>query len=465
VNEAPGWSPDQSDRDELSLNGHVWPDGLALVGAAGAPDAGSAGGTVPETEVPAGVPARSLDAAAWPPPPWPPTQPDTMTTAPFVVPNPWSPPSAAAPPPPPARRGRRRRVVLGSIAAGVLVLGALAGAGAFVVGRHGDAAASEAITTAASTTLAAQSADMSMTLHIAGLGHDESITGHGAFDFANQSGTFSVNLPGDAGKQVTEQVIYDGKTVYVNVGNLLGNLGGLGGLGGLPNGLIQGKQWVSIDTSQFGSGNAGALGGGLDTFGNPAAMLHQLQSEGGTVTSLGSTTYDGTAVTEYSVSLPPSDIEKGLGQLPSSVRQGLSSVMPPSIEAKVYVAAGNLLKAIDLPISYSVMGHTVSEDMTMVFSNFGTPVSVTPPPANEVIPFSQFAGGVLGGSGLGNSGNSGNTGSGPSGNSGNTGNSGNSGTGSGLFGNSGNSGDIWSWLFGGSGNTANTGNTGSNSSI
>jgi hypothetical protein len=288
---------------------------------------------------------------------------------------------------------------------------------------------------------------MSMTLHIAGLGQDESITGNGAFDFTNQSGTFSVNLPDGAGNHATEQIIYDGKTVYVNVSNLLGSLGGLAG------GLTQGKQWVSVDTSQFGSGNAGALGGGLATFGNPDAMLQQLRSEGGTVTSLGPTTYDGTAVTEYSVELPPSDIEKGLGELPSSVRHALSSVGPSSIEAKVYVAHGNLLKAIDLPLSFGLAGQTMYEDMTMVFSNFGTPVTVTPPPASEVTPFSQFAGGALGGSGLGNSGN---TGGGLFGNSGNTGNSGNSG--SGYTGNSG------SGLFGNSGNTGGTGNTGSDSS-
>jgi hypothetical protein len=335
--------------------------------------------------------------------------------------------------------------VVGSIAAGVLVLGALAGVGAFVVGQRGNAAASEAVTSAASKTLAAQSADMSMTMHIAVLGHDESITGSGAFDFANQTGTFSVNLPGGTGNQVTEQVLYDGKTVYVNVGNLLGSLGRLGSLG---NDLTQGKQWVSVDTSKFGSGNAGALGGGLDTFGNPASMLQQLQSEGGTVTSLGPTTYDGTPVTAYSVALPPSDLEKGMGELPSSLQHALSGVTPPNILAKVYVANGNLLKAIELPISFSVMGHPVSEDMTMVFSNFGTPVSVTPPPASEVIPFSQFAGGVLGGggTGLGNQGNSGNTGSGFSGNSGNSGNSGDGG--SGLFGNS-----------GGTGNTGSTSST------
>ena len=354
-----------------------------------------------------------------------------------------------SPPPVAPRKRHGRGIVLGSIAAGVLVVGALAGVGVFVAGQHGNAGATEAVTTAATKTLAAQSADMSMTMDISVLGHQETITGRGAFDFANQTGTFTVNLPASAGNQATEQILYDGKTVYVNVGSLLGRQGDLG------SGVTQGKQWVSVDTSKFGSERGRALGGGLDIFGNPDAMLQQLQSEGGTVTSLGPTTYDGTAVTEYSVSLPPSVLEKGMGELPSSVQPATSSGTPPSIEAKVYVASGNLLKAIDLPISYTIVGQTMSEEMTMVFSNYGTPVSVTPPPASEVIPFSKFAGGLAGGGGgLGNSGNSGNTGNGPSGNSGNTGNTGTNG--GGIFGNSGNTGSS-----GESGNSGNSGNSGS----
>ena len=40
------------------------------------------------------------------------------------------------------------------------------------------------------------------------------------------------------GKQHTEQAIYDGSTVYVNIG-------------GLSSGLAPGKQWVSVPTGQI----------------------------------------------------------------------------------------------------------------------------------------------------------------------------------------------------------------------
>jgi Protein of unknown function (DUF2510) len=421
VSQAAGWYRDPFLRDqERYFDGRVWTQGVRPVGSVG--------------------PGAALDA------PGGGTAPGTPPTSPMFS-SPLSPLSPLSWPSP---KRHRRGVVVGSIAAAVLVVGALAGVGAsFVFGQHDKAAATDAVTTAATNTLAARSADMSMTLQVSVLDHDETITGNGAFDFADQSGTFTVSLPGASGQQLSEQILYDGQTVYVNVGSLLGSLGGLG------SSVTQGKQWVSIDASQFGSGSASSLGGGLDTFGNPAAMLQQLQSEGGTVTSLGPTTYDGTAVTEYSVALPQSDIEKGIGQLPSSVQHALSGVTPPNIDAKVYVASGNLLKGIDLPLSFSLAGQTMSEDMTMVFSNFGTPVSVTPPPASEVIPFSQFAGG-LGSSGSGSgSGNLGNTGnSGALGNSGNTG-SGNTGSGNSGSGNTGDTGD--NGLLPSTGDSGNTG--------
>jgi hypothetical protein len=88
----------------------------------------------------------------------------------------------------------------------------------------------------------------------------------------------------------------------------------------------------------------------------------------------------------------------------------------PTIVGDVYVTTDGLLKAVHLPITYSIAGQTFSMDMTMTLSNYGTPVTVTPPPASQVLPFSQLPGA------LGSLGNSGNTGIfGSSGNSGSSG--------------------------------------------
>jgi hypothetical protein len=283
----------------------------------------------------------------------------------------------------------RRRGAIFAVAA-VVLIAAAAGLGAYVLGHHSEAAATEAVTTAASQSLNAKSADMSFTMTFSGLGLNEQVTGQGAFDYANQVGTLSVNLP-LGGQQQSEQVIEDGGTMYVNVGGLLGQ-------------AASGKSWVSATQSQLSSGKS-SLGGGFSQWDDPAGMLQQLQQAGATVTSNGSTTFDGTPVTAYSVTLPSSAIQKYLGALPSSVQQSTSGLSLPSLTEKVYVEAGNLLRGVDMPFSFGVMGKTLSMDMQMAFSNYGTPVTVTPPPASEVIPFNQF-GGIAG-----NSGNTGSAGS------------------------------------------------------
>jgi len=219
----------------------------------------------------------------------------------------------------------------------------------------------------------------------------ETITGTGAFDYPDRTGTMTMTIP-VGGVQHTEQAIYDGTTVYVNVGDL-------------SSGLASGKQWISEDFSKLQS-VAGGLDGGAGSFGDPAAMLQRLQSIGGTVSSLGPTTYDGTQVTEYAGTLPASVLEGEIGQLSGSLQKDMSGVKFPNITMDVYITHDNLLKAIHMPMSLSVSGQTVSMDMTMSFSNYGTPVSVTPPPASEVEPLGQFPGNL----GLGNTGSTGNTG-------------------------------------------------------
>jgi hypothetical protein len=249
-----------------------------------------------------------------------------------------------------------------------------------------------AVTAAASQSLDARSADVSLSMTMSGPGLNEQITGQGAFDFPDQTGTFTVNVP-TGGQTISEQIIEDGDTVYV-------------GLGGLIGSVAPGKSWISASPGQLSSGGGSGLGGGVTQWSDPSQMLQQLQSSGATVTSDGPTTYDGTAVTEYSVTLPSSFYSQYLGSLPSSLQQFTSGLTLPNPTEKVYIAEGNLLRAVDLPFTFGVTDKTLSMDLQMSFTNYGTPVTVTPPPASEVIPYSQL------GAIAGNSGNSGNSGSG-----------------------------------------------------
>ena len=256
------------------------------------------------------------------------------------------------------------------IAAAALVLVAGGVSTAVVLGGSGNASAQEAVATAAAQTMNSQSADMSMSIDVSILGMHENVSANGAMDFAHKVGTMTMTIPVN-GQQYTEQEIIDGSTVYVNIG----------GLGG---GLAPAKPWVSENVGQLGNSS------GLNTL-DPTSMLQQLQTAGGTVTSLGQTTYDGTSVTEYAATLPASAMMGEIGKLPSSLQQGVSGLNLPDMHMNIYVTQDHLLKALSVP-SYSVSfsGQTMSMDMTMVLSNYGIPVNVTPPPADQVEPLSQL---------------------------------------------------------------------------
>ncbi len=307
--------------------------------------------------------------------------------APSLSPAGWAQPTATA-----GTGGRKhRRLAALGIGAAALVLVGGGLATALILGQSGNASAEEAVATAAAQTLNAQSADVSLSMDMSFMSVHETITGTGAFDYPHHMGTMTMMLP-IGGTQHTEQAIYDGTTIYVNVGDL-------------SAGLPSGKEWISENISQIESA-AGGVGGGATSFGDPAAMLQRLQSVGGTVTSLGPTTYAGTPVTEYAATLPASVLDGEIGQLPASIQKDMSGVHIPDITMDAYITSDNLLKAIHMPMSFSDAGQSVSMDMTMSFSNYGTPVTVTPPPADQVEPLGQFPGDL----GSGDSGSTGNTG-------------------------------------------------------
>jgi hypothetical protein len=283
-----------------------------------------------------------------------------------------------------------------SAAAVVLLVAGLSAVFALGGGTSGEASAAEAVVTAATQTINAHSADVSMSVDASATGMQESLTGSGAFDFAQKTGTMTMTIPVN-GNQYSEQEILDGSTIYVNVS-------------GLDTGLAPSQPWISVPVDQSDS-----TGSGISTL-DAMALLHQLQTVGGAVTSLGQTGYDGTEATEYQATLPASALESEMGALPSSSGQNSLGLDLPDMTIDVYVTPDGLLKALVVPTySFDIASETISVNMTLTFSNFGTPVNVTPPPADQVEPLSQLGGG------LGNSGSTGNTG--------NSGTSGNSGTG------------------------------------
>ena len=376
MSQAPGWYPDPFNRDQDRYwDGKLWTQGTR-------PEGGPAGPARESVDSGAVDPSRGMPVSEAPfyAPLGAPVRP--VVTQPPGGPAPTSTGLAHA-----TGRHRQRGKALG-IGAAALLLVAGGVSAALVLGGSSTASAQEAVANAAAQTMNAQTADVSISVGISAQGVNESINGSGGFDFAEKTGTMSMTIPA-GGQQITLQEILDGSTVYVNVG-------------ALGSDLTNGKPWISENMSQVESASGGF--GTLD----PASMLQRLQSLGGTVTSLGSTTYDDTAVTEYSASLPASALEGELGKLPS-LQQSMSGVNLPNMKWDIYVTDDNLLKALAVPsFSVNAEGQSVSMDMTVVFSNYGTTVNVTPPPPDQVQSIGDL--GDLGAGGLGNSGSTGNTG-------------------------------------------------------
>jgi Protein of unknown function (DUF2510) len=363
VSQAPGWYPDPFHRGQQRYwDGKLWTQGTQAEGAAEHSDGSGAQDAAAPFYAPSGSPAGPAD------------------TQPLGVPASSSPTSAG--PAYAGGRDRKQRRTALAVGAAALVLVAGAVSAVLVLGGSSTASAQEAVANAATQTMNAQTADVSISMDISTEGVKESMSGSGGFDFAQKTATMSLTVP-VGGQQDTVQEIVDGSTIYVNVGALGGDLS---------------KPWISEDVSQLNS-----VSGGFGTL-DPASMLQRLQSLGGTVTSLGSTTYDNTAVTEYSAIIPASAMEGELGKLPA-LQQAMSGVTLPNVKEDIYVTSDDLLKAVAPSFSISAGGQSVSMDMTLVFSNYGTTVNAVPPPPDEVEPL-----GALGAGGLGDSGSTGNTG-------------------------------------------------------
>jgi hypothetical protein len=255
---------------------------------------------------------------------------------------------------------------------GVLTVGAAVAATVAVVGNTSAAAT---VASAASDSIAAHSADMTLTLDGTVDGQRVTMTGNGPIDFdtSQSSMTLHINVPGG---QESISEIYDGKTVYVNLGALLGKLN-------------LGKSWVSLPIGQIKSVGSSLPSGGV---GDPTALLHLLSAQGNTVTALAPSVVDGQTLQEYSVVITPASLARDIAQahLPSWMASAVSLVHNESVTERVGINSANELQSVVSTVTATIGGQKLVETVTAAYSNFGVPVTITDPPSNEVLPFSAL---------------------------------------------------------------------------
>ena len=269
------------------------------------------------------------------------------------------------------KRGRRRPFILT-----VASVAALALIATMVVESHGGGTnADAAVITAVDTAMAGRSANLTATGSVVAAGQTVTFTGTGSVDFTNSAVAINVTASA-AGQQIDEQAIYLAGVVYEQLPQIAQ--------------VAPGKSWVSLDLSSLRQA-AGQGGAGLG--GNPLAMLHVLALQGNTVTDGGTTTLEGQSVHEYDVSLNPAVIQKELdsANLPAWLKQSVSQVTVHGGSENVYIDdAGQLAGASYAVDETAGAAGTVTVSESLGFSDYGTPVAIAAPPADEVIPFSQL---------------------------------------------------------------------------
>jgi len=361
------------------------PEDTAADDGAGAPGPAASG-------VPFGPPP-SLGPASFGPPPAP------AFTAPPPPPGSDAGPDAVAPSPggdffsgygysatiPAPARPRRRRLTAGLAAAGATVV--LATSLVVVLGSGPDAQA--AVLNAVNSTLAGKTAHLTLSMTASAGGASITASGTGSADFGRDAMALNTSMSA-AGQQVALSEVIVGGTLYESIPGI--------------DLIERGKSWVSADVSQFAQSATSGTGGALGASDDPLATLHMLAQQGNTVTPLGASDVDGVAVQGYAVTIDKGAIEKDLSgaSIPSWLRQSLSGLDFSGFNVRVYVDDQGQLRREAVDVAMSVESQALSAHATIDFSDYGTPVDVSAPPADQVVSLQQFlqdAGAVQGGFG------------------------------------------------------------------
>jgi hypothetical protein len=269
----------------------------------------------------------------------------------------------------------------GLLVAVVAVVVVLAGLGAYLALDHksskggghggGDAAASKnPVSAAAAASVKQKTATIAVDVKVTstGLGQTQGPNGTGGFKLVKQQGTMNLTVPGLPASAQQQQLVFDKKTVYVNLGSAL-------------SAKVPGKTWVSgdvLDVSSSTQGIGTTISGFEQMVGNPAGLLHQLKGNGLTIVSLGASTFDGVSVQGYTVTLS------------SNVLNKYAAVVPASHNTETVYVADGLIKAIVIPTTVNSSGQLFHEDSYVVYSSYGAPVTVTLPPPADVITIDQY---------------------------------------------------------------------------
>jgi hypothetical protein len=265
------------------------------------------------------------------------------------------------------------------VAAFVMVLAVVGTATFLFLGWNPSAEAS--VARAMSSTLNDRTADLTVTGSV-GVGTAKvAVIGSGSVDFTQNAAQLQLGTS-IRGQAVSVSEVTVGDTIFLNPGPLVG--------------LIEpGKSWVSMDLSQLNQGGGVlpfGIEGGLST-NNPSVLINDLGQRGNTVTALGPSTINGTAVQGYAVQVNQAAIGAALANahLPSWLQQGVAVSSNANISYDVFVDGTGLLYRMTVDANVPVAGRDLNAIVSMDFSNYGAATStIAAPPAGQVATYQDI---------------------------------------------------------------------------
>ena len=254
------------------------------------------------------------------------------------------------------------------------------------VGAPGDAV--RRITASSDATAAEQTARFTTSIDSTDGDDSLQVTAEGAVDLQNQNLSLRMDLAGSLGLGRSGG---GGAEVRVVDGVFYMDLGDLGD--DIPE-LTDGKRWLKLDLSGLTDmlGDAAAS----SESSNPVDGLEALRGVSSDVTEVGTETVRGVETTHYRATI---DLAKALADAPADARDGAQDLLDragtPTIPVDVWLDAQDRVRKYTMQLDSESNGATVA--VTYEFYDFGAPVDVTAPPADEVADLGSVFEGMLDG--------------------------------------------------------------------
>ena len=164
----------------------------------------------------------------------------------------------------------------------------------------------------------------------------------------------------------------------------------------LSKSIPGGKPWIKIDLNAAGK----SLGIDFSQFtslsANPAQIVDWLRATSGSITKEATETLDGVQTTHYHATID-------LSRYPNLVPPDRKAAMKRAVDTLIkvthvhtfpvdaWVGSDRLVRKMRIKITETIKGQTFTNDMTMRFHDFGAPVNISLPPADQTVDVSKIA--------------------------------------------------------------------------